>query len=522
MSDTPDTQNAGTAGEPDAPTDVDAAPAAGPDSPDPQSSTDTDQTTETTETPAASEAETAASAEAPTVAAELAARSEPAAAAEPAAAREATAPQPAAPPAADTPAPEAAAPAVTPPAVTPPPTTSTADTPTAPRQRRLVRGSRTAAVGAVVLAAAIAGGGTGAIVAAGLDSDGGTTVIRETVSDSEAGQAVPASSSGASVSDVYRTASPSVVQIEVTMQGEANPLGGEGGAQRALGSGFVYDGSNHVVTNQHVVDSATSVSVTTSDGSTYDARVVGTDPSTDLAVIEVDAPAGTLEPLDLGDSDDLAVGDQVVAIGSPFGLQTTLTSGVVSALDRRITAPDGFSIGDAIQTDAAINHGNSGGPLLNMSSLVVGVNSQIESDSGGNDGIGFAVPSNTVKSVVSSILENGSVEHAYLGVSLATISEDVAGQLGEPAGAAVAEVRDGSPAADAGLRAATGEQTVDGQPFPTGGDVITEADGQAIASSEDLQAAIEAKQPGDTIELTVENGGQTRTVTVTLGNRPAS
>jgi len=396
----------------------------------------------------------------------------------------------------------------------------TDETDETPRRRRLAPGRRSAAVGAVALAAAIAGGGTGAIVATGLDSGGGTTVIRETVSDSEAGSAVPASSSGASVSDVYRAASPSVVQIEVTMQGEANPLGG-GQTQQALGSGFVYDGSNHVVTNQHVVDSATSVRVTTSDGSTYDARVVGTDPSTDLAVLEVDAPAGALKPLDLGDSGSLAVGDQVVAIGSPFGLQTTLTSGVVSALDRRITAPDGFSIGDAIQTDAAINHGNSGGPLLNMSSQVVGVNSQIESDSGGNDGVGFAIPSNTVKSVVSSILENGSVEHAYLGVSLATISQEAAAQLDEPAGAAVAEVKSGTPAADAGLKAATGSQTVAGQPFPTGGDVITKADGKTIASSDDLQAAIEAKKPGDTITLTVSNGGQTRTVDVTLGNRPA-
>jgi putative serine protease PepD len=442
MSDSADTQNAGTAGEPETPSPSDATPVAGAPTSDVPASTST--TTEGATTPAAPE------------------------------------------------------------------TTTQTDT----RGRHLVRGRRTAAVGAVVLAAAIAGGGTGAIVTAGLDSDGGTTVIRETVSNAE-GAAVPASSTGASVSDVYRAASPSVVQIEVTMQGEG------GQAQQALGSGFVYDGSNHVVTNQHVVDSAASVRVTTSDGSTYDARVLGTDPSTDLAVIEVDAPAGALEPLDLGDSGALSVGDQVVAIGSPFGLQTTLTSGVVSALDRRITAPDGFSIGAAIQTDAAINHGNSGGPLLNMSSQVVGVNSQIESDSGGSDGVGFAIPSNTVKSVVSSILENGSVQHAYLGVSLATITPDVASQLGEPAGAAVAEVKNGTPAAEAGLKAATGSETVSGQPFPTGGDVITEADGQTITSSDDLQAAIEGKKPGDTIKLTVTNDGQSRTVTVTLGNRPS-
>jgi S1-C subfamily serine protease len=499
MSENADTQNAGTAGEPDAPTEVDAAPAAGPDTPDPQSTPETAQATDTTETtpipetPSTETTETTIPAAAESAPAEETAESP------------AAGPAPAAEP---SPAPVAAAAPV-------------ADTETATRRRRLVRGSRTAAVGAVVVAAAIAGGGTGAIVAAGLGSDGGTTVVRETVTASGSGQAVPASSTGATVSDVYRAASPSVVQIEVTMQGESTPFGGEGGTQQALGSGFVYDSSNHVVTNQHVVDSATSVRVTTRDGSTYDARVVGTDPSTDLAVIEVDAPAGTLKPLELGDSGSLEVGDQVVAIGSPFGLQTTLTSGVVSALDRQITAPDGFSIGDAIQTDAAINHGNSGGPLLNMGSQVVGVNAQIESDSGGNDGVGFAIPSNTVKSVVSSILENGSVEHAYLGVSLATITSEASAQLNEPAGAAIAEVKSGTPAAEAGLQGATGSELVNGQEFPTGGDVITAADGETITSSEDLQAAIGAKKPGDTIRLTVENGGQTRTVTVTLGDRPA-
>ena len=195
---------------------------------------------------------------------------------------------------------------------------------------------------------------------------------------------------------------------------------GNGGTQQAQGSGFVYDDQGHVITNQHVVDGAQSVKVTLWNGKTYDATVVGTDPSTDIAVLDVDAPASVLEPLSLADSSKLEVGDGVVAIGSPFGLEQTVTSGIVSALHRQITAPNDFAIDDAIQTDAAINHGNSGGPLLDMSGRVVGVTSQIESESGGNDGVGFAVSSNTVKRIADALISNGSVDHAYLGVATET------------------------------------------------------------------------------------------------------
>ena len=178
-----------------------------------------------------------------------------------------------------------------------------------------------------------------------------------------------------------------------------------------------------MITNQHVVDGAESVKVTFSNGKTYDATVVGSDPSTDIAVIDVDAPASVLEPLELANSSQLEVGDGVVAIGSPFGLEQTVTTGIVSALHRQITSPNNFAIDDAIQTDAAINHGNSGGPLLDLNGDVIGVNSQIESESGGNDGVGFAVPSNTVKRIADGLIADGSVEHAYLGVA----TEDVAG-----------------------------------------------------------------------------------------------
>ena len=200
----------------------------------------------------------------------------------------------------------------------------------------------------------------------------------------------------------------------------ASTFGGSGGTQQAQGSGFVYDEQGHVITNQHVVDGAQSVKVTLSNGKTYDATVVGSDPSTDVAVLDVDAPASALEPLELGDSSQVEVGDGVIAIGSPFGLEQTVTSGIVSALHRQITSPNDFAIDNAIQTDAAINHGNSGGPLLDLSGHVVGVTSQIESDSGGSDGVGFAVSSNTVKRIADALIANGSVDHAYLGVATQT------------------------------------------------------------------------------------------------------
>lgn len=350
------------------------------------------------------------------------------------------------------------------------------------------------------LATALAGGVVGAATSTALATkQTTTTVVREMAAAYEAN---PAASTGdtLSVGEIYRRASASVVEITATSGGGSSPFsfGGAQPQQQAQGSGFVYDDEGHIVTNEHVVDGADSIEVTFSDGSSYEARVVGTDPSTDLAVLEVDAPSRLLEPLALGDSDDLDVGDGVVAIGSPYGLEETVTSGIVSALHRRIDAPNGYSIPDAIQTDAAINQGNSGGPLLNTNAEVVGVNAQIESDSGGNDGIGFAIPSNTARSVVSQILSTGKVEHAYLGVSLAATDGT--------AGAEVAEVRSGSPAEEAGLRA---------------GDVITTVDGQALASAEELQRLIELKKPGDEVELTVERDGATRTVTVTLGSRPA-
>ena len=254
----------------------------------------------------------------------------------------------------------------------------------------------------IVAALVVAAGGAGAAVYAALSPGRTQTVVRQvTVRDSQPA----AKTETLSVNAIYRNAYKGVVEIAVTSQTSApNAFGGGSQTQKAQGSGFVYDANGDIVTNQHVVDGAQSVSVKFWNGKTYSAHVVGTDASTDLAVIKVDAPSSTLHPLSLGDSGSLQVGDGVVAIGSPFGLEETVTSGIVSALHRQMTSPSGFAIPDSIQTDAAINHGNSGGPLLNSSAQVIGVNAQIESNSGGNDGVGFAIPSNTVRSIVSQLL----------------------------------------------------------------------------------------------------------------------
>ncbi|MGH3023086.1 MAG: S1C family serine protease [Gaiellaceae bacterium] len=375
------------------------------------------------------------------------------------------------------------------------------------------RTTRTAALTAALLAAA----GGGAASYAALSSESTPTVIRPaTVA---AAELAASTSESLSVSEIYEQTSKGVVEITVASS-QSTPFGESQQAQ-GQGSGFVYDAEGHVVTNQHVVAGAESVSVRFWDGSTYDATVVGSDPSTDLAVVKVDAPADVFEPLALGDSTELEIGEGVVALGSPFGLEGTVTSGIVSALHRQMQAPNDFTINDSIQTDAAINHGNSGGPLLNLAGEVVGVNAQIKSDSGGNDGVGFAIPSSTVGTIVPQIISDGAVEHAYLGVGVATIPPSVAEELGVPAGVAVTDVRQGTPAAEAGLRAATGSATVDGESYPTGGDVITEVDGTAVSTGAELQNAVDAKRPGDTVSITYARESTSHTVEITLGTRPA-
>jgi putative serine protease PepD len=337
------------------------------------------------------------------------------------------------------------------------------------------------------LAAGLIGAGAAAVLIDNSSTSSTTTVVRETA----VGTAANASTAPLSVANVYKRAAPGVVEITVTTG--SSPLGGSAQAQ---GSGFVYDSDGHIVTNDHVVDGATSVSVRLANGARYSATVVGTDPSTDLAVIKIDAPAAQLHPLTVADSSTLVVGSPVVAIGSPFGLEGTITSGIISSLHREIEAPNNFTIEDAIQTDAAINHGNSGGPLLDLSGRVIGVNAQIKSDSGGNEGVGFAVPSSTVRTIVSELLQKGSVQHAYLGVSLSANGS-----------ARIEAISPGEAAQKAGLQA---------------GDVVIKIDGATVTSGSQLRGAIDGHKPGDKVRITVRRSGSEKTVTVTLGTRPAS
>jgi S1-C subfamily serine protease len=364
------------------------------------------------------------------------------------------------------------------------------------------------ALAALLAALGVAAGAAGYA----LVTDDSPTVVRQvTVSDGEPA----AASSALSVNQIYKRVNRGVVEITVTTSSNS-PLGEQ---QRGQGSGFVYDTEGHIVTNDHVVDGASAISVTFWNGAVYKASLVGTDPSTDLAVIDVDAPSSLLHPIAVGDSGKLEVGDGVVAIGSPYGLEETVTSGIVSALHRQMESQNGFTINDSIQTDAAINHGNSGGPLLNSQGQVVGINAQIKSDSGGSDGVGFAIPSNTVKTIVSQLLDSGKVEHAFLGIGLQTIPASVADKLDLVAGVEVTEVRDNTPASRAGLRQATSTRTVDGQEYAIGGDVIVEVDGRAVRTAEDLQRAIDSKKPGDTITLTYVHSGEEHTVDVKLAKR---
>jgi putative serine protease PepD len=375
---------------------------------------------------------------------------------------------------------------------------------------------RRVAAGALAVTA-IACGATGAAIYAATFSSR-TQVVTTTAA--AAGTSVARTvSSGLTVRQLYAANAGGVVEADVTSAAsDYGPFGG-GSTQQAQGTGFVYDTEGHVVTNEHVIENAQAITVTLADGSTYKATVVGSDVSTDLAVLKVSAPAAKLHALTLGDSAAVGVGDEVVAIGDPFGLDNTVTAGIVSAVGREITAPDNSPIENVIQTDAPINHGNSGGPLFDMQGHVIGVTAQIESDSGGSDGVGFAIPSNTVKSVVSQLIAGGKATHALLGVQVQTLPGNVATRLGVPAGVAVASVEAGSAAAKAGLRAATRTTSVGGQTYPSGGDVITALDGTRVSTAQQLRGLIGDRRPRAVVRLTVVRGKSTRTVSVTLGVR---
>jgi S1-C subfamily serine protease len=335
---------------------------------------------------------------------------------------------------------------------------------------------------------------------------------------------------GLSVGEIYDRSAPGVAFVEASQPAAASstPFGpSPDGSGTATGSGFVIDDEGHVLTNAHVVAGADDVRVTLGESdSPIDAEVVGQDTSTDVAVLDVDADASDLQPFELADSTELDVGDPVVAIGNPFGLERTVTTGIVSALQREISAPDGFTISDVIQHDASINPGNSGGPLLDARGRVIGINSQIATGGagGGSVGVGFAVPSNTARTVADQLISGGEVRHAYLGISGADITPEIAAalELGVDQGVLVQRVVPDGPSDAAGLQGGETEVNVEGQQVAAGGDVIVAVDGQAVTGMDAVIAAVNRKQPGDEVVLDVYRGDQQDQITVTLGDRPES
>jgi len=322
---------------------------------------------------------------------------------------------------------------------------------------------------------------------------------------------------------IYRHDGPGVVQITATSITQSAFLPATQ-TSKSQGSGFVLDRAGHIITNFHVIQGAEKVQVSFSGQDQLPATVVGKDRSTDLAVLKIDAHARALTPLPLGDSDGVRVGDSVYAIGNPFGLTRTLTTGVVSAVQRQIFAPNGVPIDSAIQTDAAINHGNSGGPLIDAAGRVIGVTSQIQTGSDqsqGNVGIGFAIPVNTVRDIAGQIIANGKAQHAFLGVSAAAVTPQLQKLFNLPTshGLLVRDVAKGSGAAKAGIKGGTTSVVVGGESYKVGGDIITKVDGQPVGTYDQLFSAVQRKHPGDTLKIELYHDSSKRTVTAKLGIR---
>jgi S1-C subfamily serine protease len=401
------------------------------------------------------------------------------------------------------------------------------------KSRRLLRSPfASALLGGVVVAVF----GLIAISAGWVQSDGGTTTTTVasplTAPVSDSGEAGDPGDGGNIVNQIYRRDGDGVAFIQSNVEASEsqgfNPFGepeSEGGGT-STGSGFVIDDEGHVLTNNHVVEGADQIEVKLGDSDeTYDATVVGADPATDVALLDVDAPASALHPLALGRSAELEVGDPVVAIGNPFGLDRTVTSGIVSALQRQIEAPNGFAISNVIQTDAAINPGNSGGPLINAAGEVIGINSQIQTGGGnGNVGIGFAIPIDTIRAEIQQLKDDGRVTHAFIGISGASITPDLARAVNLPVdeGVLVQSVVKDGPAAKAGIEGGKTSATLEGAEVRLGGDIITALDGRKLAGMEDLVDLINGAKSGDRIEVTYLRDGDEKTATVTLGDRPAS
>jgi putative serine protease PepD len=354
-----------------------------------------------------------------------------------------------------------------------------------------------------VLAAAL----VGAVIAVIATSGGGNHSTTTTVVQPSSGTTLPTSltsNQGESINQIYRQDSPGVVDITVTATTSSGGFFGGSQQTQGEGAGVVYDKNGDILTDEHVVANATSVTVNFEDGYKVGAKVVGTDPSTDVAVIHVNAPASQLHPIPMADSSAAQVGDPVVAIGSPFSLPETVTSGIVSAVGRSITAPNNFTITGAIQTDAAINPGNSGGPLLDGSGRVLGLADQIETNNttptgqGSSSGVGFAIASNMVVHIANEIIAGHPVKHAYVGVLLNGASTG---------GAEITQVQSGSPAASAGLQQ---------------GDVVTAINGKKMSSTQQFIETVDTYAPGQSITLAVKRSSGTQNIKLTLGTRPNS
>jgi S1-C subfamily serine protease len=321
-----------------------------------------------------------------------------------------------------------------------------------------------------------------------------------------------------SLADLFAKSDDGVVQIIVRKANDTS-------FTRDLGSGIVYDQNGHIITNNHVVANAVKITVTFHDGNSYTATLVGTDPFADLAVIKVNADSSVFHPLTLGDSSRLRIGEPVAAIGSPFGLSGSVTSGIVSQVGRLLETPDtaSFSIPDVIQTDAAINPGNSGGPLLNMQGQVIGINTAIQSGTGEFSGIGFAIPSNTIKKIAPSLINEGHFKHPWIGISGLSIDPDLSNILKLPvsSGFMIQSVVMESPAGRAGLHGYTNETTIDGTKYKIGGDIITGIDNKQVRKLEDILNYLqEEKSVGNKITLKILRDGQTRNFDLILEERP--
>ena len=329
------------------------------------------------------------------------------------------------------------------------------------------------------------------------------------------GDVLSSSKSNLTLVELFEKSEEGVVKIQVERDGQNR------GSQ---GSGFVYDNLGHIITNAHVVDGATKATVTFLDGSQYDAEIIGTDKFTDIAVIKVNEKPRLLHPLQIGDSSQLRIGEQVAAIGNPFGLSGSMTSGIVSQMGRLLPSQDsGFSIPDVIQTDAAINPGNSGGPLLNLRGEVIGINTAIQSSSGEFSGVGFAIPSNTAIKIVPSLIEDGEYHHPWIGISGRDIDPDLARvlELKDAKGFLIITVVDGSPADKAGLKGMTATQVIDGKEYPADGDIIISVDDKEVRKISDILIHLQReKSVGDMMVLGVLRDGEFMHKFLTLVERP--